>query len=85
MAVRSERDYYSFEELTPQEWARRVRIYGGSILSNVTWDAVSVTYPDSTTEVYEFLTGGLSGSSVATVTVKYTNTSKQDILSVEKV
>ena len=48
------------------------------------YDAVSVSYPDSTTEVYTFKTGGLSGTTVATITITYTDSSKENISTVEK-
>lgn len=54
------------------------------ILGGVSFDAVSVDYPNNVTEVYTFKTGGLSGSTVATVTVIFTNSSKSDLLSVER-
>lgn len=84
MAVRSERDYLSFEQLSPEEWARRVKGTGLSVLAGIDWDAVSATYPSNTTEIYAFKTGGLSGTVVATVTIVYTNASKDDVLSIER-
>ena len=84
MSVRSERDYYSFEELGPQEWARRVKAYGVSILAGIEWDAISASYPTSSSEVYQFKSGGLAGTIVATVTVIYTSSTKEDISTVER-
>lgn len=57
---------------------------GGGMLAGVTFDAVDASYPNATTEVYEFYTGGLSGTLVATITVIYTNASKQFIQSAVK-
>lgn len=48
------------------------------------YDYIGVTYPDGVTEVYTYRTGGASGTIVATVTVVYTTTSKEYILSVTK-
>lgn len=45
-------------------------------------DAITATYPNSTTEIYSYRQGGVSGTVLATVTVVYTNASKADILSV---
>ena len=84
MAVRNERDYLSFEQIGPEEWARRVKGTGLSIVAGIDWDAVTVNYPSSTTEVYEFKTGGLSGTISATVTVVYTSSTKDDLWSVER-
>lgn len=44
------------------------------------YDAVSVTYPSATQEVYLFKTGGLSGTLVSTVTVNYTDATKANLL-----
>lgn len=54
------------------------------ILTGVNYDAVSVSYPNTTTEVYQFLSGGLTGDVQATVTLVYTSASKNDLVSVER-
>jgi len=46
------------------------------------FDYVGAAYPDTTTEVYTFKEGGLGGATVATVTVVYTDTTKEFITSV---
>ena len=51
----------------------------------VQWDAITVTFPDTVTEVYSYRTGGTSGTIVAVATAIYTNTSKDDLLSYEVV
>lgn len=51
--------------------------YSGSLLQGVVYDYGSVAYPNSTTEVYTFRSGGPSGAVVATVTLVYTSGSKQ--------
>lgn len=58
----------------------------GSMTATVTggldipsWDYCKVTYPDGTTEVYTFKTGGSGGTTVLVLTVVYT-TSTKDIL-----
>lgn len=48
-------------------------------LVKVPYDYISGTYPSSTQEVYAFKTGGSSGTTVATVTVNYTSSSKTDL------
>lgn len=53
-------------------------------LSIPSYDYVSVSYPNSTTEVYTFKTGGSSGTTVATVTLTYTDSTKDNLSSVEK-
>lgn len=44
------------------------------------YDKIDVTYPTATTEVYDYL---LSGSSVFTVRVTYSNSSKENIVTIE--
>lgn len=64
-----------------------VRVYsvGGDLLTGVEWDAISVAYPNTVTEVFSYYSGGLAGTLVATVTVVYTNSSKDNISTVERV
>lgn len=47
-------------------------------------DYVSVAYPVNTTEVFTFKTGGSGGTTVATVTVVYTDSTKENLSSVTK-
>lgn len=63
---------------TATKTALDVNLINGS-MSGVVWDRVDVTYPDSVTEVYTFK---LSGSTVATFTVTYTDSSKANLSSV---
>lgn len=44
-------------------------------------DAFVASYPDSVTEVYEYKSGGTSGTLIATLSVIYTDSSKLTILS----
>jgi hypothetical protein len=50
-----------------------------------TFDYVSITYPTTTTEVYAFKEGGSSGTVLATVTLTYSDATKEQLTSVEKV
>lgn len=47
-------------------------------------DYISVAYPNGTTEVYTYKTGGASGATVSTVTVVYTTTAKELLSTVTK-
>lgn len=47
-------------------------------------DACQVSYPNATTEVYEFYTGGLAGTLLQTNTVVYTDSTKNFIDNVVK-
>lgn len=42
-------------------------------------DAVSAEYPNSTTEVFKYRQGGLSGTVLRTVTITYTDASKETL------
>lgn len=54
-------------------------------LIQVEYDYVSVTYPTTTSEVYTHKTGGSGGATVSTVTVVYTDTTKENISSVTRI
>lgn len=63
--------------------AKRVAVVDGmGLLSGVHYDYVTVTYPNSTTDVFTFKNGGSSGTTVATVTLVYTDTTKNSLSSV---
>lgn len=47
-------------------------------------DYVSASYPNATTETYTYKTGGSGGTTVATVTVVYTDSTKSSLSSVTK-
>lgn len=55
----------------------------GNPLNKSDYDACSVAYPNSTTEIYSFYEAGVSGTLVATLTVTYTDVTKCDISSYE--
>lgn len=45
-------------------------------------DAITVTYPTTSTEVYSYRNGGIGGAVINTVTVTYASASKKDLVSV---
>ena len=53
-------------------------------LSLPTHDYEEYTYPDSTTTVLTCKQGGASGTTVATLTIIYTDSTKEDVSSVTK-
>lgn len=53
-------------------------------LINFDYDYISVAYPNATTEVYTYKTGGSSGSLAGTLTVVYTDDTKENISSVTR-
>jgi len=56
----------------------------GDLLQGIVWDAISINYPNATTEVYKYYSGGLAGTLKTTITFTYTDVSKINISSVEK-
>jgi len=56
----------------------------GSLITEP-FDYISGSYPNSTTEVYTYKLGGSGGVTVATVTVVYVDSTKEEISSVTKV
>ncbi len=48
------------------------------------FDYISATYPTTTQEVYVYKLGGSSGTLVGTITVNYTDTSKNFVLNIAK-
>lgn len=46
------------------------------------YDYIGVSYPTSSSEVYVFETGGSGGTTVGTLTVTYTDSTKASLLSV---
>lgn len=61
-----------------------VRISDAGSLVKEAHDYIGVTYPNSTTETYTFKSGGSGGTTVATVTVVYTDSTKASLSSVTK-
>ena len=48
------------------------------------YDYIGVAYPIDTTEVYTFKQGGSGGTTVATITIVYTDNTKAKLLTVTK-
>lgn len=48
------------------------------------FDYIGVAYPNSTTETYTYKSGGSIGTTVATVTVVYTDSTKDNVSSVAR-
>ena len=75
-----EREYRKFTELNGETAVRTTSAFDtGSLLADVKYDAIQASYPNATTEVYEFYEGGLSGTLNATVTIVYITSDKDDI------
>lgn len=53
-------------------------------LVTLPYDYIAAAYPNATTETYTFKTGGSGGTTVATVTVVYTDATKENLSTVTK-
>jgi hypothetical protein len=67
----------------PATDAFKVEPISGTLVTEE-WDYLAVTYPLATQEVYMFYNGGVSGVLVATVTVNYTDSTKNNLLNVAR-
>lgn len=52
---------------------------GGSPLNDINWDALDVQQTSSTVDTFLFYSGGLAGTLVATCTVTYTDSTKENL------
>lgn len=57
----------------------------GGILSGIAYDYVSINYSGTTSDVYTFKTGGSGGTTVATITLGYTDSGKGTLSTVTKI
>lgn len=57
----------------------------GGVLVTEEFDYISAAYPDTDTEVYTYKLGGSGGTTVAVVTINYTDATKEFISDVTKV
>jgi hypothetical protein len=64
--------------ITDAEYQIRTIATSG-LLAGVSYDYFSVAYPTTTQEVYTYKTGGAGGTTVATVTINYTDATKNYI------
>lgn len=55
---------------------------GGSPLNDINWDACDVQQTSATVRTYVFKTGGLAGTTVATCTLTYTDSTRSELDSV---
>ncbi len=76
------REFANFADNGDGTTSRYVNIKGGlgSLLEGISYDSIVASYPNATSEVYEYKTGGVSGTLKATITVVYTSSTK-DLIS----
>jgi hypothetical protein len=81
-----DREFLNFDDNGDGTTSRLVKVTGGlgSLLEGITYDYIGATYPSATTEVYTYRLGGSLGTVQATVTVVYTSSSKDTLLSVTR-
>lgn len=56
---------------------------GGSPLNDINWDALDVQQTSATVDTFLFYSGGLAGTLVATCVVTYTDSTKENLNTVE--
>ena len=78
-------DYEVKITVTPDGNVQHVNVDNIAGLSLPEFDYIEATYPLTTQEVYTYKLGGSGGSTVAVVTVNYTDATKANLLNVEKV
>lgn len=54
---------------------------GGGIIADVSYDALTITYPESHVEIFRYFIGGVGGTLQATVTATYESSSKKNLIS----
>ena len=62
----------------------KIKTFNVSGMLSESYDYVAVSYPLTTQEVYVFKSGGSGGTTVATVTINYTDATKANISDVAK-
>lgn len=55
------------------------------LIGDLTFDSITVEYPNAVTEIYRYRQGGLTGSIISSITVVYTDDSKEFLQSTERV
>jgi len=63
-------------------WDGDITIAGNLI--DADYDSIAATYPAATTEVFTYKTGGVGGTTIATVTIEYTDATKDFISTLTK-
>ena len=74
---------YTVETVVGSTPTSQVQVFTSG-LSLPKYDYVAVTYPLATQEVYEFKTGGAAGTTVGTITINYTDSTKESISNVAR-
>lgn len=67
---------------TTGSWSRMSSTFGKLVPEK--YDYIAATYPTTSTEVYTYKTGGSGGTTIATVTVVYSDSTKTILSSVAR-
>ena len=78
-----DKEYQKFRDSSRGKVAIATLEEGGLNIGD--YDYIAVTYPTATSEVYTFKSGGASGTTVSTVTLEYTDSTKEDLSSATRV
>jgi hypothetical protein len=62
----------------------KIKVFNAAGMISETYDYVSVNYATATQEIYTFKTGGSGGTTVATITINYTDSTKANLSNVAK-
>lgn len=54
---------------------------GGGIIADISYDALTITYPEAHVEIFRYFIGGVDGTLQATVTATYESSSKKNLIS----
>jgi hypothetical protein len=78
-----DREYSVFDLNSEGQPAKRVISLGEQFRPPKDTDSITVEYPSISVEVYRFRSGGVSGSILKSIQVTYTDSTKDNLLSVE--
>jgi len=81
---RGDREFQKFRDSEVPGQTRVAVSIEGSFAAPSESDAIVVGYPNSTTETYAFKSGGTGGTTLMTLTVTYTSSTKEFISTVVK-
>jgi hypothetical protein len=76
-----DRNYDKFVETSDGSTAIRTSSIG-ELLAGFKYDSIVAAYPTTSSETYSYYNGGVSGTLVATITVVYTDATKEVLTSV---
>lgn len=82
--TRSDKDFQSFVEVDGKQARRVYNVNAGNLLEGIVFDYIGASYPTSTSEVFTYKIGGSGGTTQATITVVYTDATKEFISSVTR-